>query len=79
MCLAIPVKLKEVNGATGVFEVEGVENDVDLSLVEGVSAGDYVLVHAGFAIEALDEADALHTLQLFDEIAAAAEAEAAGK
>jgi hydrogenase expression/formation protein HypC len=70
LCLAIPVRLVEVKeGATGFFEIEGVRNEVDLSLIEDAAAGDYVLVHAGFAIEKLDEEDALRTLAMFEEIA----------
>lgn len=74
VCLAVPVRIVEVQpGDVGVFEIEGALNEVSLSLLDDVLVGDYVLVHAGFAIEKLDEEDALKTLAMFDEIAKEAE------
>jgi len=71
MCLAVPVRVVEVL-ADGNAEVEvgGVRNRVSLSLVDGVAPGDYVIVHAGFAINRLDVAEAEKSLALFAEIAA---------
>ena len=72
MCLAVPVLITAVKeDDIAVFEVGGQENPVVLTLVEGVKAGDYVLIHAGFAIEIIDEEEAKKTLALFEEIAAA--------
>lgn len=74
VCLAVPVRIVEIQpGDVGVFEIEGALNEVRLSLLDDVLVGDYVLVHAGFAIEKLDEEDALKTLAMFDEIAKEAE------
>lgn len=68
MCLAIPMKVVETNGTSGTVEIGGVKRKVDLSLVEKVKIGDYVVVHAGFAISVTDEKEALKTLALFEEI-----------
>jgi hydrogenase expression/formation protein HypC len=65
MCLAIPARIIEIEGARGRIELEGNIRDADLSLVEAPAVGDWVLVHAGFAIEKLDEEDAQETLKLF--------------
>ena len=70
MCLAVPVRIVEIKADdVGLFEIDGALNEVNLLLIEDVREGDYVLVHAGFAIEKLDEQDALKTLAMFDEIA----------
>lgn len=68
MCLAIPMKVLEINGNMGVCEVGGVKRTADLSLVQPVEVGQYVVVHAGFAITVTDEEEAKITLGLFDEI-----------
>ena len=71
MCLAVPVRVTEVlPDGNAVVEVGGVRNRVSLSLVDGVGVGDYVIVHAGFAINRLDVAEAEKSLALFAEIAA---------
>ncbi len=72
MCLAVPMALVEVDGARGVAETGGVRSEVRLDLVDGAAVGAYVLVHAGYAIQLLDEAEAAETLALIDELAAAA-------
>jgi hydrogenase expression/formation protein HypC len=58
MCLAIPARLVEVDGDRGVVELGGSRRAVGLALVSDPRPGQYVLVHAGFAIEVIDEADA---------------------
>ena len=65
MCLAIPMKVVEVKDA-GMARVEamGAERDVALDLTPQAQVGDYVLVHAGFAIEVVDEQYAAETLDL---------------
>ena len=68
MCLAVPMKVVEINGDTGVVEIGGVRQDAGFQLLENVKTGDYVIVHAGFAIQKLDEAEALETLALFKEL-----------
>ncbi len=70
MCLAVPVRLKEKKSdVLGTFEYGGVLKEVNLQLLNEISEGDYILVHAGFAIEKLDEADAEETLALMRRMA----------
>ncbi|HEX9933841.1 MAG TPA: HypC/HybG/HupF family hydrogenase formation chaperone [bacterium] len=64
MCLAIPMRVVEVRGDEGTVELGGVRHTVGLQLLEGVRPGEYVIVHAGFAIQRLDEKDAEKTLAL---------------
>jgi hydrogenase expression/formation protein HypC len=61
-------------GADGpaVADLDGAQHEVDLSLVPGVKVGDYVIIHAGYAIEKLDETEALERLALFRELASGA-------
>lgn len=71
MCLAVPVRVVALLEDQWVeIEVGGVHSRVSTALVEGVAAGDYVIVHAGFAIARLDVEEAEKTLALFDELAA---------
>lgn len=69
MCLGIPAKILTVAGDAAVIEVGGVRREISVMLVDGVSAGEWVIVHAGFAIEKLSEEEAERTLALFREIA----------
>lgn len=57
MCLAIPAKLIAVHGDEGVIELSGSRKTVLLTLVENPRVGQYVLLHAGYAIEVIDEAE----------------------
>jgi hydrogenase expression/formation protein HypC len=71
MCLAVPMRLNEIRAdGLGVGDLDGSRHTVDLSLVENPAPGDYVIVHAGFAIEKLDRAEADARLALFQEWAA---------
>lgn len=69
MCLAVPMKLVEISGDTAIAEVGGVRREVNVQLLEGAGIGDYVIVHAGFAIQKLDREDAEETLRLFRRMA----------
>ena len=62
MCLGIPMQVKSIEEGTAVCEVDGVRREASLMMLDGVSVGDYVLIHAGFAIERLDEEEAQLTL-----------------
>jgi len=62
------MQVKSLEGKNAVVEVEGVERDADVSFLEPLMVGDYVIVHAGFAIQKLDEVEALKTLELFKEL-----------
>jgi len=68
MCLAIPAKVVEINGDTAKVDFgAGTMRDVNISLVEA-KVGEYVIVHAGYAIEFLDQKAAEETLALWNEI-----------
>ena len=69
MCLAVPSKIIEINDDMGIVDVDGVKREVGLHLIESPRVGDYVIVHAGFAINKIDEDEALETLKVFREIA----------
>ncbi len=75
MCLAVPMEIKEINDDMGKVESGGVSMDVGLSLITDVKIGDWVIVHAGFAISKLNKEDAMETLSLFDQMADAADKE----
>ncbi len=64
MCLAVPGQLIELNGEQGKVDMHGSEVEVSTVLVPEVKLGDWVLIHAGFAIQRLDEDEAMETWQL---------------
>ncbi len=68
MCLAIPMEVKTIDGDKGVVEAGGVTYEVSFRLLPGLAPGDYVIVHAGFAIQKLDAADAAESIRLFREM-----------
>ena len=65
MCLAVPMKIVDVNGNTARVALSGLEQEVDVRFLEDPRPGEYVIVHAGFAIDRLDPAEAEKTLELF--------------
>ncbi len=72
MCLAVPMELVQMNeDGTAVAELEGARYDVNLNLVGEAALGDFVIVHAGYAIERLDREEAEVRLELFARMAAA--------
>ncbi len=73
MCLGIPVKVLTIDGQTAVVEIGGARRDVSLLLLENVRPGDWVILHAGFAIQKLDEEAAEKTLALLRELPGAAQ------
>lgn len=68
MCLGLPGKIIKIEGNIGTVETLGALRDISLDLVPDACPGEYVLVHAGFAIEKIDEQEALKTLELFREL-----------
>jgi hydrogenase expression/formation protein HypC len=70
MCLAIPMRIAEIDGVMAVTELHGVTRRASIMLVPQAQVGDYILVHAGCALTVIDEAEAQETLRLFEEIAA---------
>jgi hydrogenase expression/formation protein HypC len=76
MCLAIPLRVIKIETPMATVDMNGAETDVSLLLLpEELSIGDYVLVHAGFAIQKLDEEAAKESLELLHEIAEALDKE----
>ena len=73
MCLGVPAKILETNEGAAVVELGGVRLEISVMLIDDISVGEWVIVHAGFAIEKLSEEEAEQTLALFREIADATE------
>ena len=68
MCLAVPMRVEKIEGKKAIVDSAGVQAKVDISMVPEVKVGDYVIVHAGFAIEILKPEEAEETLRLIDEM-----------
>ena len=69
MCLGVPMKILSRNGDSIIAEVDGVQKEASIMLLaDDVTVGDYVIVHAGFAISRLDEAYAEETIRLMKEV-----------
>ena len=69
MCLAIPSKIVAINNNMGKIDVAGVQREASLLLLEDPQVGDWVIVHAGFAIQKIDEATAQESLRYLREAA----------
>ena len=65
MCWGVPGKIESIDGNKAVVEISGIKKDIALDLVEGVALGDYVVVHAGYAIQIVDEEKAKFTTEFF--------------
>ena len=76
MCLAVPGKIIEIDGDTARVDFGGITREANVILVPEAAVDSYVLVHAGFAIQVLNEAEAEETLSLFRELAEALDDEA---
>lgn len=72
MCLAIPMKIKAIDGFVATCEAKGVEREVSLFMLqdEEMVVGDHVMVHVGYAIQKMTEQEARSTWELFDQILA---------
>lgn len=69
MCLAVPSKIVELKDTIATIDVHGVRRDVSILLLpEDVSVGDYVLVHAGFAIQKIDKEAGDDAMRLINEL-----------
>ncbi len=75
MCLAIPMKVMEVDGFNARCEAKGVQREVSLFMMQGedISPGDYVMVHVGYAIQKVSEVDAQSSWEVIDQVVAAME------
>jgi hydrogenase expression/formation protein HypC len=69
MCLAIPAQIQSINGIEAEVDVGGVSRTIGLWLLPEAEVGDYVYIHAGYAISVVDEAEALESLRLLRELA----------
>ncbi len=73
MCLAIPVEVIAVRDrASATVDIGGVQKDISTALLDDLSVGDFVILHAGFALSRLDPEEAERTLALLEELEAAA-------
>lgn len=68
MCLAVPMRVIMIDGEMAVCEIDGVRREASLMMVDGVEINDYLLIHAGFAIERLDKVEAEETLRLMRDL-----------
>ena len=69
MCLSIPAKIVKLDGTTATVDVMGNQRETDVSLVDEPQPGDYVLIHAGFAIEKMSADEAAESLKVWEELA----------
>lgn len=68
MCLAIPALIRTIDGQQAEVDIEGVSRRVSLQLTPEARVGDYVLLHTGYAISIIDEAEASETLKLLKQL-----------
>ena len=68
MCLGIPMKITSLDGDSGIVEAGGLRRKANFSLMKGVRVGDYILMHAGFAIEKIKESEARKTLKILKDL-----------
>lgn len=69
MCLAIPARIKSIQDQMATIDMEGTQRDVSLLLLEDAKIGDFVIVHAGFAIHKIDEDEAMESLKVLRQMA----------
>ena len=69
MCLAIPGKILRIDGNSALVDFNGIQQNVIIALIINPEVGKYVIVHAGYAIEQMDEKDALEAIEQWKEIA----------
>ena len=69
MCLAIPGKILRIEGNSALVDFDGIQQNVIIALIMNPEVGKYVIVHAGYAIEQMDEKDALEAIEQWKEIA----------
>ena len=68
MCLAVPLKLISIDGNTAVGEALGMSRSVRVDFIDAPKLGDYVIVHAGFAIERLPEEQAMDDIAAWEDV-----------
>ena len=77
MCLAIPARITNIENHMATIDMEGAQREASLLLLEDAQIGDYVIVHAGFAIHKIDEVEARESLNILREMASLVESESA--
>jgi len=68
MCLAIPGKILEINGNSALVDFDGLKQNVIVALIQNPEVGKYVIVHAGYAIEQLNEKEAQESIEQWKEL-----------
>jgi hydrogenase expression/formation protein HypC len=68
MCLGVPAKIISVDGEVATVDIGGVQYPASLQLLPSAIQGDYVIIHAGFAIEKVDPSEAEETIRLVQDI-----------
>ncbi|TET98698.1 MAG: HypC/HybG/HupF family hydrogenase formation chaperone [Dehalococcoidia bacterium] len=76
MCLAVPARVIEISEGVGRVDLAGVVREVSFMLLPDARVGDYILLHAGYALQKVDEAEAEETIRLLAEIAEAGRSQA---
>lgn len=74
MCLAVPMRIEEINGNEATAASMGITRKIRVDFIDSPGIGDYVIVHAGFAIERLPEERALEDLASWEEVCNASDA-----
>jgi len=69
MCLAIPGRILEIDGNSALIDFDGIKQKVIIALIQNPERGKYVIVHAGYAIEMMNEKDALESIEQWNELA----------
>jgi hydrogenase expression/formation protein HypC len=69
MCLAVPMRVVKIEGSDAIVDLGGVKKQINLGLLEDVKLGEYVIVHAGFAIQKVNEKEAKETIEILKEMA----------
>ena len=69
MCLAIPGKILEINGNQALVDFDGIQQKIIIALIQNPEIGKYVIVHAGYAIEQINEKEAMEAIDQWKEIA----------
>ncbi|MCK4479545.1 MAG: HypC/HybG/HupF family hydrogenase formation chaperone, partial [Candidatus Lokiarchaeota archaeon] len=69
MCLAIPGKILEIDDNSALIDFDGIKQKVIIALIQNPEIGKYVIVHAGYAIEMMNEKDALEAIEQWNELA----------
>lgn len=69
MCLAMPAQIIQlISDEKAVVSIGGIQKEISIALLDQINVGDYVIIHVGYALTKLDEAEAIKTLKLFEEM-----------